>query len=76
MKQNPVSKAIELSGGVKELARKLGVTYQAVRKWEKALANGQLTRLPAERAVEIEAAIDGRVSRSEMRPDLWPWPPS
>lgn len=31
-------------------------------------------RVTAELAVKIEAATEGAVSRSELRPDLWPTP--
>jgi DNA-binding transcriptional regulator YdaS (Cro superfamily) len=64
MSKNPVSKAIE-SVGLQELARRLGVTYQAVRKWERA-------RAPAERCHDIVAATQGAVTLHELRPDLWP----
>ena len=59
--------AIDTFGSRAALARSLGVTAEAVRKWE-------LGRIPAERCLDIERATNGRVSRSELRPDLWPAP--
>lgn len=44
----------------------VGVTYEAVRRWEK----GQL-RPGAQRAITIEKATEGEIGRHEIRPDLW-----
>lgn len=41
-------------------------TQGLVSQWERG------TTIPAERAVEIERATGGEVSRSDLRPDLWP----
>lgn len=41
-------------------------TQGLVSQWEKGAT------IPAERVVEIESATAGAVSRSELRPDLWP----
>ena len=41
-------------------------TQGLVSRWEGG------DTIPAERAVEIERATGGEVSRSELRPDLWP----
>jgi len=49
-----------------ELAEKLGVSQGLVSQW----VNG--ATIPAERAIAIEIATDGDVTRSELRPDLWP----
>ena len=61
---NAISKAIDLMG-LSPLARELGVTHQAVRKWERE-------RVPAERVLQIEKATGNRVSRHDLRPDLYP----
>lgn len=60
---NGVSKAIKLCG-LAHLARKLGVTYQAVRKWERG-------RIPAERCADVVSITNGRVTLHELRADLW-----
>jgi DNA-binding transcriptional regulator YdaS (Cro superfamily) len=59
-----VLRAIEGGGGLKSVAEKLGVRYQAVQKWRRS------GRVPAERVLALES-ISG-VSRSDIRPDLYP----
>lgn len=61
---DPISRAIDGAGGLKSVAGKLGVRYQAVQKWRRS------GRVPAERVLALEA-VSG-VSRSEIRPDLYP----
>lgn len=56
--------AIEAAGGLRALARLLGITYQAIQQWE---------RVPAERVVEIERLTG--VPRERLRPDLYRTPP-
>jgi len=58
--------AIHVMGGVARLARALDVTPGAVSKW------ARLGRIPAERVLDIERATMRRVSRFELRPDLYP----
>ena len=59
--------AIELAadavGGVPTLAELLGVTRHAIYQWE---------RVPAGRVIPIEAATGGKVTRHDLRPDLYP----
>lgn len=43
-----------------------GVTYEAVRRWEK----GDLQPGP-QVAIKIEAETKGGIMRHELRPDLW-----
>lgn len=63
---NPISKAVGIAGLVK-IATACGVTYQAVRKWERA------RRLPrtewtgeTRHAAAIEAATNGAVTKAEL----------
>ena len=49
-----------------EFARRLGVSQGLVWQW----IDGR-TRITAERAIQIERATDGVVSRQELRPDLY-----
>jgi DNA-binding transcriptional regulator YdaS (Cro superfamily) len=56
--------AIQTVGGHRALARKIGVTYQAIQKWRAG-------RVPAERCAEIERATGGEVTRHDLRPDLF-----
>lgn len=59
-------RAVERVGSQKRLACFLNVSQAAVSK---AVAEN---RCPAEWAVTIEAVTNGDISRSELRPDLWP----
>ena len=63
--QNPVSEAIEIIG-LKPLANACGVTYQAVRRWEKG--NMPRTEWTGESNYSqiIETLTDGKVTRSRL----------
>jgi DNA-binding transcriptional regulator YdaS (Cro superfamily) len=52
--------AIEAGGGLREFARKLGISKQAVQQW---------TQVPAHRIIEIERLTG--VPREKLRPDLY-----
>jgi DNA-binding transcriptional regulator YdaS (Cro superfamily) len=52
--------ALEAAGGLRSLARLLGITHQAIAQWK---------RVPAERLLEIERATG--VARETLRPDLY-----
>jgi len=60
MREPGLSVAIRVAGGVRELARRLGISQPSVSNWD---------RIPAERVLAVEA-ITG-VSRSVLRPDLY-----
>jgi len=49
-----------------ELAGALGVTQSIVSQW----LNGS-TRITAERAVQIEQITQGKVTRTDLRPDIF-----
>lgn len=49
-----------------DLAHRLGVTQGLVHQW----VTGK-TRITAERAIEIEKATDGQVTRQELRPEIF-----
>ena len=57
---------IEKNGGQTAFAAKLGVSQGLVWQW----MNGK-TRITAERAIQIESATEGAVTRAELRPDLY-----
>lgn len=59
------------SGAVGKLARRLGVSSADVSNWR----HGRRA-VPIVRAVDIEAATDGAVTRKELRPEDWRriWP--
>ena len=66
MEQNLISQAVEIVGLAK-LARILGVTYQAIRKWE---AKGRLPRTEwtgeTDYASLIEEATEGKVLKARL----------
>jgi DNA-binding transcriptional regulator YdaS (Cro superfamily) len=54
----------------------LGVTQSAVSQWLQWIADDKRgTRITAERALEIEKATDGAVTRHELRADVFGEPP-
>lgn len=55
-----LEKAITASGGVRALARELGISQPAISSWK---------RVPADRVVAVESASG--VARAELRPDLY-----
>ena len=64
MNNSPMDAAVSRMGGnTSALARALGVSHTAVRKWR------LLGRPPAERVLAVEAATG--VSRYELRPDVY-----
>lgn len=63
LKIEAVAKAADCVGGVAKLAARLGISRPAIYQW---------SRVPAERVLAIETATDGRVSRHDLRPDLYP----
>lgn len=68
---NAINKAIENAGSASELARKVGVTPQAICFWRDGLR-----KIPAEKCSAIELATNGVVTRRDLRPDDWRliWP--
>jgi len=66
--QHPdILRAINLFGAQSRLAEAAGCAQQAISQ----MLNFQLP-VSAESAMAIERATDGAVTRSQLRPDLWP----
>lgn len=63
----PLERAVAIAGGQVALARKLGLKQAHVWWWL-----NRAKKLPAEQAIAIEKATDGKVSRHELRPDIYP----
>lgn len=59
--KSPLERAKERVGGQAALAKLIGVTAQAISQWEE---------VPPLRVLDVERATG--VSRSELRPDLYP----
>jgi len=65
MSTKALRKAVKIAGSQSELARRMGVDQRYVWNW--------LTRgLPVERVLAVESAVDGQVTRHELRPDIYP----
>ena len=61
--------AIAVCGSQSKLAERIGLKTQgAVHHWRKR-NNG---KVPAEQVLKIEAATSGKVTRYQLRPDLYP----
>ncbi|MDJ1159617.1 Cro/CI family transcriptional regulator [Chelatococcus sp. SYSU_G07232] len=61
MRDAGLERAISAAGGVRSLARQLGVSQPAVSTWK---------RVPADRVLAVEALTG--VARTTLRPDLYP----
>jgi len=62
MRDSALERAITEVGGVTALARAINVTPQAISQWD---------RVPAERTIAVEQATRGKVTRQELRPDIF-----
>lgn len=65
MESTAIQKAAQVAGGQSALARKVGCTPQAVQRWCKT------GTVPSDRVVAVEEAVEGAVTREELRPDLY-----
>lgn len=65
MRDEGLDRAIDVAGGVAQLARKIGISQPSVSNW---------IRVPAQRVVAVEAATG--VPRAQLRPDLYNRPGS
>ena len=61
-KDRALQEAIREAGGVAALARALDIKTQSISGW---------TRCPADRAIDVEVATGGKVTRYELRPDVF-----
>ena len=57
-------KALEIIGSKSELSRKLGLSRQSVTDWN-------VLKIPPKHVVKIEQLTNGKVKRSDLRPDLY-----
>lgn len=65
MNASPLETAINLAGGVPAVAKALDISQPAVHRWR---ARG---KAPADRVIYLERATNGKVSRYELRPDVF-----
>lgn len=64
MRDQALERAIGAAGGVRALARAVGVSQPAISSWK---------RVPADRVLSVETLTG--ISRCELRPDLYPHEP-
>lgn len=68
-KKTVFEKVIECFDSKADAARQIGITPQSIRKWEN-------TGIPPERCIDVEKLIHGKVTRYQMRPDVFGDSPS
>lgn len=71
MRRAAIEKAIDAVGGVTELAKRLKVSPQVIQNW-RSRGVPAVRVLDLERATVMEEGGDPRVTRSDLRPDLYP----
>lgn len=64
--EGALREAVEAAGGQNATAEKLGTTQSTVWAWIH-----KLRKVPAERVVDLERACGGRITRHQLRPDLY-----
>lgn len=69
MTNTAINAAVEIYGSQKELAIYLGVVPMAITQWKQR-------GVPPERCIDIETATDGKVTRYDLRPDIFGPAPS
>lgn len=67
MSTEALKRAIELAGGQKPLADAIGTTQSQVWYWLTRSKKG----VPGEFASRIEAAVENKISRHDLRPDIF-----
>ncbi len=58
-----VARVIEAAGGKSALAKHLGLHRQALDYWR---------RVPAHHVIQVEQFIQKKITRHEIRPDIYP----
>jgi DNA-binding transcriptional regulator YdaS (Cro superfamily) len=66
-KERPIDKVLRLAGSQAELARRCHTSQPRI--WQCIHRN---QRVPADLVIPLEKAVDGQVTRFELRPDLYP----
>lgn len=62
---NAIERAIEIAGGPSALASLLETSPNVVGNWRLR------KQVPADRCIAIESATEGRVTRHDLRPDVF-----
>lgn len=66
-----LEKAIEVAGGLSKLAEKIGATPQVIVNWRKRGSVPPDRVLAVEAATVVEANGEPRVTRYDLRPDIY-----
>lgn len=66
MSQIALERAIQSVGSQAELARRIGKTQAHIWNWL-----NRDKQVPAEAVIPIESATEGKVSRHDLRPDIF-----
>jgi len=66
MNTSPIQRAIDLAGGPTALADKIGGGVQ-----RQHIVNWRRRGVPADRCIDVETAVNGAVTRYELRPDVF-----
>ena len=64
-----LQEAVRIAGGQTALAEKIGKKQGHVWHWL-----NESKKAPAEAVLAIEAAIEGQITRHQLRPDIYPQP--
>lgn len=65
MTKTPLDLACDLAGSQAELARSLAIRSPSISEWRRR------GRVPADRCLSIESATGGKVTRYDLRPDVF-----
>lgn len=71
---NPIERAVQIVGGQSELARRIGGEVKQAHVWHWINKSGG--SVPAEHCRAIEEATEGKITRYELRPDVFGPAPS
>ncbi|MBA1187944.1 helix-turn-helix domain-containing protein [Pseudomonas entomophila] len=66
-KERPIEAVVRLAGGQAELARRCQTSQPRI--WQCVHRN---LRVPADLVIPLERAVQGQVTRHQLRPDLYP----
>lgn len=61
----PIQKVLNIAGGVSAISDELNISVQAIYKWVKK------NKAPANRCIELESLVKQKVTRYELRPDVF-----
>lgn len=68
MSKKHLERAIRIAGGQSHLARRIGGKVRQGHVWKWL---NRCSQVPVEAAIRIEQAVDGKVTRHDLRPDIF-----